>query len=105
MLTQEEFEILVLLYAANIDGNLHEDEMEALLNKFDAATFEKMHKQFKKMSDMEVLACIKENKEKYVSSDADRQQLMDSIRDVIMADRRQAAREGHLLRVISKLLN
>ena len=57
------------------------------------------------MSDMEVLACIKENKEKYVSSDADRQQLMDSIRDVIMADRRQAAREGHLLRVISKLLN
>ena len=48
MLTQEEFEILVLLYAANIDGNLHEDEMEALLNKFDAATFEKMHKQFKR---------------------------------------------------------
>lgn len=105
MLTKEEFRVLVMLYAANIDGNIHKDEVETMLNKTDAAVFKKMKNQFKKMSDIEVLASINENKEKFASSQEDKQQIIDDIREVIKADERCSSIENHLLRVISSLLN
>lgn len=104
MLTKEEFRVLVMLYAANIDGNIHKDEVETMLNKADASVYKKMKKQFKKMSDIEVLASINENKEKFASTQEDKQRVLDDIRDVIAADAHNSAIENHLLRVIGDLL-
>ena len=104
MLTKEEFRVLVMLYAANIDGNIHREEVETMLNKADAAVYKKMKKQFKQMSDIEVLASINENKEKFASTQEDKQRVLDDIRDVIAADAHNSAIENHLLRVIGDLL-
>lgn len=51
-----------MLYAANIDGNIHPEEVEVMLEKANESTFKKVNKQFKKMGDVEVLDCIRENK-------------------------------------------
>lgn len=104
MLTKEEFRVLVMLYAANIDGNIHREEVETMLNKADAAVYKKMKKQFKQMSDIEVLASINENKEKFASTQEDKQRVLDDIRDAIAADAHNSAIENHLLRVIGDLL-
>ena len=103
-MTKEEFKMLVMLYAANIDGKIDENEVDAILSKADVTVFEKVKKQFKKMSDIDVLACINDNKEKYASSQEDKQQLLNDIREVIMADKCYSSIESQLLRVVNNIL-
>lgn len=105
IMTKEEFKMLVMLYAANIDGKIDENEVDAILSKADVTVFEKMKKQFKKLSDIDVLACINDNKEKYASSQEDKQQLLNDIREVIMADKCYSSIESQLLRVVKNILN
>ena len=77
MFTKEEFKVLVMLYAANIDSNIHQDEVDRILEKTDAATYEKVRKMFKNMGDTEILSCIQENKAQYLADPAEKQQLLD----------------------------
>ena len=102
-MTKDEFKVLVLLYAANIDGNIHENEVEQLLQKTDSMTFEKMKKAFRKMSDMEVLSCIQENKERFVVGESAKQCFMDEIHSIIVADDHCSPIEAHLMRTLKKV--
>ena len=104
MLTKDEFKVLVMLYAANIDSNIHENEVDEILQKTDAATYEKVRKMFKKMSDLEILECIRENKDKYAATPADRLKLLEELRTVIAADDKCTSMEEYLYRNIDKLL-
>ena len=61
-LSKEEFKAMVMLYAANIDGNILSEEVKVMLEKIDSETVEKAKKLFGKMSDKEVLDSIRENK-------------------------------------------
>lgn len=103
--TKEEFRMLVMLYAANIDGHIHADELEAMLNKVDATTLKRMRKLYKKMSDIKVLSCITENKARYVPTEGDKEQLLNDLRDVIIADKQCAPIESQLLQVIERVLS
>ena len=104
MLTKDEFKVLVMLYAANVDGQIQKDELETILEKTNADTFGKMKKQFLKMSDVKLLDCIAENKGHYLSSQEDCRQLLDDIREILHADERLTVMEKHLSRVINKLV-
>ena len=33
ILTKEEFKVLIMLYVSNIDGQIHEDEVEVMLER------------------------------------------------------------------------
>ena len=103
-ISKEEFEMLVMLYAANIDGQIDKNEVDTMLSKADATVFEKMKKQIKKMRDIDVLACINDNKEKYALSQEDKQHLLNDIREIIMADSRYSSTESQLLRVVKNIL-
>ena len=61
-LSKEEFKAMVMLYAANIDGNILSEEVKVMLEKIDSETVEKAKKLFGRMSDKEVLDSIRENK-------------------------------------------
>ena len=103
-LTKEEFKTLVMLYAANIDGNIQSEEVKILLEKSGFDTMEKMEKLFAKMSDAEVLDCIRENKAQYASSEADRLDIIHNCCAIIEADEKCTVMEETLVRSMRRLL-
>ena len=103
-LNKEEFKTLVMLYAANIDGNIHPEEVEVMLEKADESTFKKVSKLFKKMGDNEVLECIRTNKDRFAVTVDDKEQLLNSFRSVIQADERCTTMEKYLLKAIEMIL-
>jgi hypothetical protein len=103
-LTKDEFKVLLMLYASSIDGSMHEDEVDVMLEKTGAETFTKMRKLFRSMSDMEVLKCINENKGKYLATEESALGLMNDIRTVLVADGRSTSVEEYFVKVIKKIL-
>ena len=103
-LNKQEFKVLVMLYAANIDGNIQSEEVKVMLQKSDFDTVEKVEKLFDKMSDMEVLECIHENKAQYAATEADRLELMADLCAIIEADEKCTVMEEQMVRGIRKLL-
>lgn len=103
-MSKEELKVMVMLYAAGIDGNINTDEVETMLEKSSPATYAAVKRRIAKMSDMEMLDGIRAASKLYVTTEADRGQLLADIRAVIEADERCAAIEEHLYRNIEKLL-
>ena len=104
ILTKEEFKIMAMLYAANIDGNIQSEEVKVMLKKSDFDTVEKVEKLFAKMSDMEVLECIRENKALYAATETDRMDLIANVCAIIEADEVCTVMEEQVVRTIRKLL-
>ena len=103
-LNKEEFKTLVMLYAANIDGNIQSEEVKVMLEKTGFDTVEKMEKLFAKMSDADVLNCIRENKAQYAATEADRLDIIHDCCAIINADEKLTAMEEHLVRALRKML-
>lgn len=103
-LNKEEFKVMAMLCAANIDGNIQGDEIMAMLEKTDKTTYQKVLKLFKKMNDAQVLDCIKENKAQFIATEADKQQLMADLRTIIEADDKVTLVEGHLCKALERIL-
>ena len=103
-LTKQEFKVLVMLYAANIDGNIQSEEVKVMLEKTDFDTVERMEKLFAKMSDAEVIACIRENKSQFVATEDDRLDLLHDLCLVIDADEKCTTMEQQMVRTMRRLL-
>ena len=103
-LNKEEFKVMAMLYAANIDGNIQSDEIEVMCDKTDPDTYKKVSKLFGKMNDMQVIECIKEHKNQFLSSETDKQQFIDDLKAIIEADEKVTAMESHLCKALEKLL-
>ena len=103
-LNKEEFKTLVMLYAANIDGNIKSEEVKVMLQKIDFDTVEKVEKLFDKMSDTEVLDCIRENKAQYAATEADRLDLIHDLCAIIEADEKCTVMEEYMVRELRRVL-
>ena len=103
-LNKEEFKTLVMLYAANIDGNIQSDEVKGMLEKTGFETVDKMEKMFAKMNDAEALAVIRENKPLYVATEGDRIDLMADLCAIIEADEKCTMMEEQMVRAMGKIL-
>lgn len=103
-LNKDEFKVMVMLYAANIDGNIQSDEVKVMLKKTDFDTVENVEKLFAKMSDMEVLECIRENKALYAATEADRLDLIHDLCAIIEADEKVSVMEEQMVRVMRRVL-
>ena len=103
-MTKEEFKVLVMLYAASIDGNINYDELEVILEKTDKEVFDKTKKKFLKMSDSEMLDCLAEYKNTYLPSQENRQQMLSDMHEIFSVDDHYSIMEHHLFRVIKKIL-
>lgn len=104
ILTKDEFKVLIMLYVSNIDGQIHEDEVEIMLERVDSVTFNNVKKLFKKMSDAEIVDCININKSKYFVTDSDRQQMLNDLKAVVEADERCSAMESYIVKALSKII-
>lgn len=103
-LNKQEFKVLVMLYAANIDGNIQSEEVKVMLEKTDFDTVEKMEKLFAKMSDAEALNCIIENKPDHAATEAERDEIIQDINTIVMADEKLISMEKHLMRTMRRIL-
>jgi len=103
-LNKEEFKTLVMLYAANIDGNVESEEVRVMLEKTGFETVDKVEKLFAKMNDAEVLSCIRENKPLYVTTEGDRIELLADLCSIIEADEKCTAMEEHMVRAMRRVL-
>ena len=103
-LNKEEFKTLVMLYAANIDGNIQSEEVKIILEKSGFDTVEKVEKLFAKMSDIEVLECIRENKTQYASTEADRLEIIADLCAIIEADEKCTVMEEQMVKGMRRLL-
>ena len=104
MLTKEEFKVLLMLYAASIDGNIRQEEVGKMLEQTTPDVYKKVQKSFSKMSDMEVLNLIHDKKNQFITNDSDKQELLSQLSSVICADDAVSPTETHLQRFISNLL-
>ena len=103
-LNRQEFKTLVMLYAANIDGDIQSEEVKVMLQKSDFDTVEKVEKLFAKMSDMEVIDCIQENKALYAATETDRLDLIGDFCAIIDADEKCTVMEEQMVRAMRRLL-
>ena len=103
-LNKEEFKTMVMLYAANIDGNIKSEEVKVMLERSGFDAVEKTEKLFSKMSDAEALTVIRENKPLHVATEGDRIDLMADLCAVIEADEKCTVMEEQMLRVMRRLL-
>ena len=103
-LNKQEFKVLVMLYAANIDGNIQSEEVKVMLEKTDFDTVDKVEKLFDKMNDAQVLSCILENKADYAATEADREEIIQDIISVIMADDKLVTMEELLVKPMRRIL-
>ena len=102
-LNKEEFKTLVMLYAANVDGNIQSEEVKIMLQKSDFATVDTMEKLFAKMSDLEVLNCIRENKPLYAATEGDRIEILGDLCAIIEADEKCSTMETMMVRAIRRV--
>lgn len=103
-LNKEEFKALVMLYAANIDGNIQSEEVKVMLEKTDFGTVERIEKLFAKMNDIQVLDCIRENKAAFAATDNDRDDLLHDLCAIIEADEKCTAMEEQLVNAMRRIL-
>lgn len=103
-LNKEEFKTLVMLYAANIDGNVQSEEVKVMLEKTGFETVDKMERMFAKMNDAEALAVIRENKPLYVATEGDRIELLADLCAIIEADEKCTAIEDTMVRTMRRVL-
>ena len=103
-LNKEEFKTLVMLYAANIDGNIQSEEVKVMLEKSGFDTVEKMEKLFAKRNDAEILDCIRENKAQYASTEADCLNLIHDLCFIIEADEKFSVMEETMVRTMRRVL-
>lgn len=103
-LSKDEFKVMLMLYAANIDGNIHFDEIYVAIEKSHPEILKSIKKVFDKMSDMEILECIYENKAQHAATETDRTILFDDLCAIIEADEKVTALEVHLLRTMRRIL-
>lgn len=93
-----------MLYVANVDGNIHSDEVRVMLEKSDFDTVMRVEKLFSKMNDAQALDCIRENKEDYATTEDDRLNLMSDMVAVIEADEKCTAMEEQMVKALRRIL-
>ena len=103
-LTKTQFETILLLYVANVDGQLHANELQLIMSKTAPDDYAQTKKMFDKMGDLEILDCIRENKNQLAATEADRQQLLDELKKMMFADNRKTSMEVRLYKSIENIL-
>ena len=103
-LNKEEFKTLLMLYAANIDGNIKSEEVKVMLEKSGFETVEKMENLFAKMSDAEVLNTIRENKPLYAATEGDRIDILADLCAIIEADEKCTVMEEQMVNAMRRIL-
>ena len=103
-LTQQEFFGLMMLYAANIDGEQHENELRIITESIGEESFVRCQTLFDSMNDYELINFFRDHKGDYLKSDMDEKIFLSEIKTVVSADHHVDVMEKALLLALKKIL-
>ena len=74
--TYEEFHAFVMLYAANVDGHITQDEINLITPTLEPEAYKRIYGIFKQLDDSKALDLILSYRDRYCSTPADRQKIL-----------------------------
>jgi len=104
-LTKPEFFGLMMIYAANIDGEEHEDEIKVIRASIGESSFDRCYEIYEEMTDYELINYFRDHKAKYFKSEMDKKIFLSEIKTVIAADHTVDIMERTLLLALQKIMN
>ncbi len=103
-MNEKEFRTYLLLYAANADFNLQEEEQEIILSNVTADEFKHVNKVFERHSDYERIETIMSYREKYFPTEEHVEKLLAGINELLFSDENFNINERIFFKMIKKLL-
>ena len=100
----EEFSAFLMLYAASADLKVTTDEKDAIMEKVNEDTFQKIWKEYNSMSDINKINTILSYKGLYFPTADRTNELLDLMKKEFMADGEFSLLEKNLMRILKKLL-
>ena len=102
--TDDEMLVYLMLYAANMDGNITDKEQKIICSKVSQTVYEKVLEQFEAHSDSICLQNILGYKEKYLNTADDVNKILQWMMDIFMEDGKISNVEHRILHLTEKLL-
>ena len=102
--TYEDFLTYLMLYAANADLVINEEEKEMLFTKVSLEDYGHVHKIFEKENDYERLQTIKSFKDSYYNTTQAQEKLLRDLKDMFMADEEYNSIENAFFMGLKKVL-
>jgi len=103
-LTKPEFYGVMMIYAANIDGEEHQNEIQAIRASIGDVSYQKCYALYESMNDFELINFFRDHKADYFKSDMDEKIFLSEIKTVIAADHEEDIMEKTLLLAFKKIL-
>ena len=104
MFAKDDFMILMMLYVANVDGKIQPDEIRVVLEHFEPSRVAEVRRKFNKMNDAELIRCIEDNKERLLTTEADKTQLMQDLQKIVEVDGHRRPIEEYILQAVEAML-
>ena len=102
--SEEEFLGFLLIYAAYADMEFSVKERDIIKNNLSENDLQELEKEFQEMNDIEILQTIESYREKYFSSDAEKEQLFSILSSFFTIDGDYNVMEKNLMRMLHKIL-
>lgn len=102
--TKDDYRTFVLLYAANVDGELQEEEMELIESLEGEKRVKEIHKIASKLSDYECLNLFENEREKYYPGEAGKEELLKELSTLFKSDGKFTQFEQVVLRNLKRVL-
>jgi hypothetical protein len=103
--SKEDFLTYLLLYAANADFNITEEEKKFILNKVDEEEYDKIHRIFRRNSDFERSETVRILGERYCKEPGNKCDLRNDMIKLFFADDDFSILEKNFFIAIKKILN
>lgn len=100
----KEFLAYLLLYAANADFVVNEDEKEMLFSKVNVEDYNNIRRAFEKANDNETIQIIKSFRSVYFNDDASAEKLLIDLKDIFLADQNFDSTERVIFMGLRKIL-
>ncbi len=100
----DDFLTFSLIYAAHADQELKEEEVQSICKKVNRNEFDKMLGIYQKQNDYQNIQTIMSCKERYCKTDAEKQNLVDAMAEILKSDQDFSTFEHAVLNGFKKLL-
>lgn len=84
--TIQEFELYAMMYVAGLDMQVSKEEMKLMKQDVSPELFEQVSDMFRKDSDVEAIVAIREASAAYLTTDAQKQEFIQKLRNLAASD-------------------
>lgn len=101
---KDEFKTYLLLYAANADFKLQDEEKQLIAARISGAACKHIEKQFEKDNDFVRLETLLSYREKFFPTEQGAENLLKEISEMLFADDKYCCNEENFFKMLKKIL-